>query len=80
MQMILREKILSLYNLKTSKIVCSSGKKLSKPRIQKESQDKIIKNIRDLLKPEKENKAIKDKIINDIINLFELEKEDYYNR
>ena len=31
---------LSLYNLKTNKIVCSSGKKLSRPKIQKTCKTK----------------------------------------
>ena len=59
----LKDKILSLYNSKTNKIVCDFGKKLSKPKAQKESKDDMIKNIRNLFKLQKENKAIKDKTI-----------------
>ena len=68
-------KLLSLF--KSNKIASSSGKKLSKPKIQKESQDKIINNIRNLFKLEKENKEIEEKIIGDIKKNFE-QKEHYY--
>ena len=59
----LKDKILNLYNSKTNKIVLDFGKKLNKPKTQKESKDDIIKNIRNLFKLQKENKAIKDKTI-----------------
>ena len=59
----LEDKILSLYHSKTNKIVSDFGKKLSKPKAQKESKDDMIKNIRNLFKLRKENKAIKDKTI-----------------
>ena len=52
-------------------------KKLSKPKIEKEWKDDIIKNIRNIFKLKKESKAIKDKIVSDIRNLFELEIKDY---
>ena len=38
-----KDKMLRLYNSKNSKIVCGSRKKLSKPKLQKESKDDIIK-------------------------------------
>ena len=54
------------------------GKKLSKLRIQKQSEDNIIKNIRlFFFKLKKENKGMKDYIIRDNKTLFE-QKEDYY--
>ena len=60
-----------MISLKTLEIVF----KLKKEKLPK---DAIIKNIRNLLKLEKENKPIKDKIIHNITNIFELENEDYY--
>ena len=59
----LKDKILNLYNSKTNKIVLDFRKKLNKPKVQKESKDDMIKNIRNLFKLQKENKAIKDKTI-----------------
>ena len=59
----LKDKILNLYNSKINKIVLDFEKKLNKPKAQKESKDDIIKNIRNLFKLQKENKAIKDKTI-----------------
>ena len=47
-----------------------------KPKIIKQSEENIIKNIRNLFKLKKENQAIKDRIIRDIKSLFEKE-EDY---
>ena len=43
-------------------------------------EENIIKDIRNLIRQEKESKAIKDKILRDIENLFEHEKEEenYY--
>ena len=37
-----------------------------------------IKDVRNLLKQEKETKAIKDRILSDIKNLFEQEEVNYY--
>ena len=46
---------------------------------EKQSQENIIKSIRNLFKLKKENEAIKDRIIRDIRTLFEQEEEnDYY--
>ena len=66
--------ILSLYNSKTNKINCGSGKKLSKPKIQEESKGNIIKNIRNIFKVAKENNGIKE----NIESSFELENKVYY--
>ena len=66
--------------------------KIKWPKIQEESTDNIIKNIRNFFKLKKENKAIKTTIIiiiiiiiitiiiiiRDISNLLELEIKDYY--
>ena len=60
----------------TSDKLWAVEKKLSKPKIQKESQDKI-KNIRNLFKLEKEIKAIKDRIISNNKYLLEHQEEDY---
>ena len=48
-------------------------KKLSKPEIQEESQNKILKKIRNLFRLEKENKSIEGEIIRDIKKKFEQE-------
>ena len=53
------------------------GKKLSKPKPQKQSEENIIKSIRNLFILKKEEKEIKDRIIRDITTLFEQE-DDYY--
>ena len=47
------------------------GKKLSKPKTQKQSVENIIKSIKYLFILKKENKEIKDRIIRDIRTLFE---------
>ena len=54
------------------------GKKPTKLKKRKQSENNVIKNIRDLFKLEKENKAKKDRIIWDIMALFEQQEEDYY--
>ena len=53
-------------------------KKPRKLKIQKQSEDNIIRNTRNLFKLKKKKKAIKDKIFRDIKTLFEQQKEDYY--
>ena len=55
-------KIWSLYNWKTNRIIRDSGKKLSKPKIEKESKYNMIKNIRNIFKLKRE-KGSKDNII-----------------
>ena len=45
----------------------------------KQSEGKIIKNIRNLFKPKKEIEAIKDRIIRDIKILFE-QQEEYFQK
>ena len=52
------------------------GKKPSKPKTQNQSEEDIVKNIRNLLELKKENQAIKGKIIRGIRALFE--QEDHY--
>ena len=54
-----------------------SGNRPSKLKIQKQSEDNIIKSIRNLFKLKRDNEAIKDRIIQDIKILFEQE-DDYY--
>ena len=54
-----------------------SGNRPSKSKIQKQSEDNIIKSIRNLFKLKRDNEAIKDRIIQDIKILFEQE-DDYY--
>ena len=59
--------------------VHGSGKKASILKKQKQCEDSLFKNIRNLFRIEKENKAINDIIIRDIKTLFEQQEEDYYN-
>ena len=55
------------------------GKKPTKLKKQKQSENNVIKNIRDLFKLKKENKAIKDRIIREeIMALFEQQEEHHY--
>ena len=50
------------------------GRKKSRNlEIQKQSEDKIIKSIRNLFRLTKENEVIKDRTIRDVKTLFELE-------
>ena len=63
---------------KRVKTVYWDGKKPSKLKIQKLSEDNITKNIRNLLKLKKQDKATKRRIIRDIKNLFEQQEENYY--
>ena len=53
------------------------GKKHNKLKIQKQSDENIIKSIKSIFKLKKENEAIKDIIIRDIGNLFKQE-DDFY--
>ena len=46
----------------------------------KKIKDKIMKNIRNLCRLEKENETIKDRVIRGIKNLFEHEEEVYYRQ
>ena len=52
--------------------------KSSRLEKDKKIEDNVIKDIRNLFKVKKGNKAIKCKVIRDIRNLFEHEEEDYY--
>ena len=81
-----KDKIMSLFKTNTTKDYIKSasvknvhhgGKKPWKLKIQKESEDKITKNIRTLFKFMKENGTTKDRIIRDIETFFEQE-EDFY--
>ena len=68
-------------NLSKQKLVETVHGGVKKPRklkIQKQSEDNIIRNTRNLFKLKKKKKAIKDKIFRDIKTLFEQQKEDYY--
>ena len=53
------------------------GKKPSKPKTQKQSQENIIKGIKNLFKLKKEKKAIKDRIIRDTSTIFE-QQDNFY--
>ena len=53
------------------------GKKPSKLKMQKQSEDNKIKNIRNLFRLKMENETIKGRVIRDNKNLFE-KKEKYY--
>ena len=55
----------------------SGGNKPSELKIQIQSEDNIIKNIRNLFQIKNENEQIKGRIIRDIKNLLEQEGEDY---
>ena len=53
------------------------GKKQSKPKTQKQSEENIIRSTINIFRIKKENEEIKDKIISDIGTLFE-QGDDYY--
>ena len=69
--------------LKSFKTVHGGGKKPSKLKIQKQSEDKIIKNIRNYFKLNRENRNLfklksENKAVKDRLTLFQQQKEDYY--
>ena len=75
-------KVVSIFKKSTPKdcskqTVYGRGKKPTKRKTQNPSKEIIIKSIKNLFKPKKENEAIKDRIISDIRTLFEQE-DDYY--
>ena len=74
-----KDKVVSLFKTNktkdSSKPICIKKKKKRKLKLQKYSEDKIIKDKRSLFRLKKENAAIKDRIIRDIKIL--LDKEDY---
>ena len=77
----LKDKVVSHFKINTpgeygKQTVYRKRKKLIKLKIQKQSEDNIIKNIRSLFKIKKENEAIKGRIIWDIRTFFEQE-DDY---
>ena len=47
-------------------------------KLEKESNDAVIKGTKNLFRLKEENKAIKYRIIRDIRNLFKYEEKDYY--
>ena len=55
-------KLISLF--KSNKIVHDNGKKLSRPKTQKESEDKIIKNVIDYIEYESNGDRNKNQTIN----------------
>ena len=73
----IKDQIMSLFKTKDCskperfKTVYGGGKK--------QSEENIIKSMRNLFKLKKENEVIKDKIIRDTRTLFEQKEEDYYN-
>ena len=60
---------------KRVKNVYHGGKKPRKLKIKKQSEDNIIKSIRNLFRLEKKNETIKNRVIRDVNNLFEQEKD-----
>ena len=75
-----KEKIMSLFKKNITndyskpKLIINvygGGKKPRKLKMQKNSEDNIIKNIRNIFRLEKENTGIKDRVIRDIKKLFE---------
>ena len=73
-----KDKVASNFKTNTPKdygkqIVCERGKKLNKPKAQKQSEENIIKSIRNLFKLKKKMKQLKiakDRIIRDIKTIF----------
>ena len=77
-----KDKVVSLFKTNTPKdfgkeTLNGSGNRLSKLRIQKQSEDNIIKSIRNLFILKIENEVIKDRIIRVLRTLFEQE-DDFY--
>ena len=53
---------------------CNGRKTLTKLKIRKQSEDNMIKNVRNLFKLKNENEEIKNRVIGDIGNLFNEKK------
>ena len=67
-----KDQVVSIFKTNIPKqTMYGRGKKLSKPKTQKQSLENIIKSIKYLFILKKENKEIKDRIIRDIRTLFE---------
>ena len=67
-----KDQVVSIFKTNIPKqTMYGRGKKLSKPKTQKQSVENIIKSIKYLFILKKENKEIKDRIIRDIRTLFE---------
>ena len=60
------------------KNVHSREKKPRKLKMQKQSEDTVIKNIRNLFRLKGENETVKNNIIRDIKTLFVQQNKDYY--
>ena len=78
-----KDKVMSLFKTNTTKDyskltrvknVYGGGKKSRKPKIQNQSEDKMMKNMRNLFRLKMENEAIKNRMIGDINTLFEQEE------
>ena len=63
---------------KRFKTVYRSGKKSQKLKVEKQSEDNMIKNIINIFKLRKENTTLKDRMIRDINTLLEQQEEYYY--
>ena len=61
-----------------SKLLCRGREEPSKLKTQKQSEDNIFKNIRNLFKLKEEIKARKNRIIRDIETIFEQQEENYH--
>ena len=81
-----KDKVFSLFKINTSKdyskpkrvkYLHGGRKKSMKPEIQTQSEDSIIKNIRNPFKLKNENEAFKGRIMRDTKTHFQ-EEEDYY--
>ena len=67
------------YNLTSTVVSARTKKTINLPRLVNSTiEDNITKDVRNLFRLKKENKAIKDRIIRGIRTLFESEEEDYY--
>ena len=67
-----KDQVVSIFKTNIPKqTMYGRGKKLSKPKTQKQSVENIIKSIKYLFILKKENKEIKDRIVGDIRTLFE---------
>ena len=67
-----KDQVVSIFKTNIPKqTMYGRGKKLSKPKTQKQSVENIIKSIKYLFILKKENKEIKDRIVRDIRTLFE---------
>ena len=78
----IKDKVVNLFKTNTpenygKQTMYQSENKPSQLKIQKQTEDNIIKSIRNPFKLKKENKAIKDRIIRDIRTLFDQDGDHY---